>query len=60
MGADLDGSTVLLTGASSGIESDAFEHYLPDMRDLAAFKTQDPDVFLAGAVAFADERAERA
>jgi short-subunit dehydrogenase len=56
----LEPPEVVAEGIIAAIEGDAFEHYLPDMRDLAVFKTQDPDTFLAGAVAFADERAEQA
>jgi short-subunit dehydrogenase len=56
----LEPPEVVAEGIVAAIEGDAFEHYLPDMRDLAVFKTQDPDTFLAGAVAFADERAEQA
>jgi short-subunit dehydrogenase len=53
----LEPPEVVAEGIIAAIEGDSFEHYLPDMRDLAVFKTQDPDTFLAGAVAFADERA---
>lgn len=44
-------------GIIEAIEGDRFEHYLPDMKALAEYKTSDIDDFMAGAVAFADERA---
>lgn len=34
-------------GIAAAIESDRFEHYLPDMKDVAVFKTRDPDTYLA-------------
>lgn len=36
-------------GIVAAIEGDAFEAYLPDLKDIAAFKTTDIDLFLAGA-----------
>ena len=33
----------------AAVESDRFEHYLPDMSGVAAFKVADPDAYLAGA-----------
>lgn len=42
-------------GIVAAIEGDRFEHYLPDLAAIAAFKTSSIDEFLAGAVAFADE-----
>lgn len=38
-------------GIVAAIEGDAFEAYLPDLKDIAAFKTTDIDLFLAGAAA---------
>jgi len=38
-------------GIIATIEGDAFEAYLPDLKDVAAFKTTDIDVFLEGSVA---------
>ena len=36
-------------GIVAAIEGDTFEHYLPDLKAIAAFKTTDIDLFLAGA-----------
>jgi short-subunit dehydrogenase len=36
-------------GIVAAIEGDAFEHYLPDMKGIAEFKTSDIDTFLEGA-----------
>jgi len=36
-------------GIVTAINSDRFEHYLPDMRDIVAFKTTDIDLYLEGA-----------
>jgi short-subunit dehydrogenase len=36
-------------GIVAAIEGDTFEHYLPDMKGIAEFKTSDIDAFLAGA-----------
>lgn len=52
----LEPPEVVAEGMIDAIEGDAFEHYLPDMRALAEFKTADIDTFMSGAVAFADER----
>ena len=35
-------------GIITAIESDRFEHYVPDMRSIIEAKTSDPDPFLAG------------
>lgn len=43
-------------GIVAAIEGDGIEHYVPDMKAIAEFKTADLDGFVAGAVAFADER----
>jgi short-subunit dehydrogenase len=40
-------------GILAAIEGDRFEHYLPDLKGIAEFKTSSIDDFLAGAVAFA-------
>ena len=37
----------------AAIEGDGFEHYVPDLKAVAEFKTSDIDGFLAGAVGFA-------
>lgn len=39
----------------TAIEGDRFETYSPDMKDIAAFKTTDIDVFLEGVAAMAKE-----
>ena len=36
-------------GIVAAVESDRFEHYLPDVQGVAAFKVADPDAYLAGA-----------
>ncbi len=46
---DLEPPERIAEGIVAAIEGDAFEHYLPDLRDIAAFKTTDIDLFLAGA-----------
>jgi len=43
-------------GIIDAIEGDRFEHYLPDMKGLVEWKTSAIDEFMAGTVAFADER----
>lgn len=42
-------------GIVAAIEGDAFEHYVPDMKGIAEFKTTDIDGYMAGARAFVDE-----
>jgi short-subunit dehydrogenase len=37
-------------GIADAIDSDRFEHYLPDMKDVVLFKTRDPDAYLARCV----------
>ncbi len=37
-------------GIVAAIEGDTFEHYLPDLKAVVAFKTDDIDTFLAGSV----------
>lgn len=45
-------------GIIAAIEGDTFEHYLPDLKDIVAFKTQSIDEYMAGAVAFGRDRQE--
>ena len=52
---DLEPPGTVAAGIVAAIEGDGFEHYLPDMKAIAEFKTASIDDFLAGAVAFADE-----
>jgi NAD(P)-dependent dehydrogenase (short-subunit alcohol dehydrogenase family) len=40
-------------GIVAAIEGDAFEHYLPDLKGIAEFKTSQIDTFLAGAAEMA-------
>ncbi len=47
---------VVANGIIDAIEGDRFEHYLPDMKGIAEFKTSAIDDFLAGVVAFTDEQ----
>ena len=46
---------VLADGIIGAIEGDGFEHYLPDLKGIAEFKTSDIDTFLAGAAAQLDD-----
>ena len=39
-------------GIVAAIEGDQFEHYLPDMRSIAEYKTADIGGFMAGVIAF--------
>ncbi len=48
---ELESPETVATGIIAAVEGAAFEHYLPDLKDIAAFKTTDIDVFLAGAAA---------
>jgi short-subunit dehydrogenase len=43
------------TGIVDAIEGDAFEHYLPDLKWVAEFKTGDIDAFLQGSAALLKE-----
>ena len=43
-------------GIIDAIEGDRFEHYLPDMKAIAEFKTSAIDDFFAGVIAFTDEQ----
>jgi hypothetical protein len=38
-------------GIVTAMESDLFEHYVPDMRAFVEAKTSDPDTMLAGMAA---------
>ncbi|HXW32568.1 MAG TPA: SDR family NAD(P)-dependent oxidoreductase [Acidimicrobiales bacterium] len=38
----------MAAGIVAAIESDAFEHYVPDMKAIVEMKTSDPDTFLRG------------
>lgn len=50
---------VVATGIIDAIEGDHFEHYLPDMKAIAEFKTSAIDDFFAGVIAFTDEQRPR-
>jgi short-subunit dehydrogenase len=43
-------------GICEALVSDGFERYVPDLREIAVFKTGDIDAFLAGAAAFVAHR----
>jgi short-subunit dehydrogenase len=43
-------------GIIAAIEGDRFEHYLPDMKGVVEFKTGDPDVYFATAIAAMSEQ----
>lgn len=61
--ADYDGPLeppeTVAAGIADAIESDRFEHYLPDLKGVAEFKTSDIDTFLDGAAAMAAQGAAR-
>ena len=40
--------SVIARGMADAIESDAFEHYLPDMKAVVEMKTSDIDAFMVG------------
>jgi NAD(P)-dependent dehydrogenase (short-subunit alcohol dehydrogenase family) len=40
--------SVVVEGIVTAIEGDTFEHYLPDLKSVAEFKTTDIDAFLGG------------
>lgn len=46
----------IAAGIIDAIEGERFEHYLPDMKGIAEFKTSAIDDFLAGVIAFTDEQ----
>jgi len=48
---DLEPPESVAEGIVAAIEGDSFEHYLPDLKAIAAFKTTDIDLFLEGAAA---------
>ncbi|MCU1357155.1 MAG: short-chain dehydrogenase [Acidimicrobiales bacterium] len=54
---ELEPVETLATGIADAIEGGRFEHYLPDMRAIAEYKTAQIDEFLAAAMEFADQRA---
>jgi short-subunit dehydrogenase len=43
-------------GIVAAIDSDRFEHYVPDMKAVVEMKTADPDGFMAGMVAMAADQ----
>lgn len=47
----LEPPTTVAAGICDAIEGDRFEHYLPDLKGIAEFKTSDIDTFLEGAAA---------
>ena len=49
--------STVAAGIVAAIEGDTFEHYLPDMKSIAEFKTTDIDTFLAGAAEMGKEQA---
>ncbi|MEX2294146.1 MAG: SDR family oxidoreductase [Acidimicrobiales bacterium] len=53
---ELHPPATVAAGIIDAIEGDRFEHYLPDMKGIAEFKTAAIDDFLAGVVAFTDEQ----
>lgn len=53
---DLTSPDVVAAGIIDAIEGDRFEHYLPDMKGIAEFKTSAIDDFLAGVIAFTDDQ----
>jgi short-subunit dehydrogenase len=53
---ELEPVATLATGIADAIEGGAFEHYLPDMRAIAEYKTAEIDAFLAAAMEFAAQR----
>ncbi len=53
---ELEPVETVASGIVAAITGDEFEHYLPDMKAIAEFKTAHVDDFFVGAMAFADER----
>ena len=51
---ELEPPSTVAEGIIAAIEGDGFEHYLPDLKAVAEFKTSAIDDYLAGARAFAD------
>lgn len=54
----LEPPETVAAGIVDAIEGETFEHYLPDMKAIVEMKTAGIDDFFAGAVAFADGRAD--
>jgi short-subunit dehydrogenase len=54
---ELEPPGTVAEGIVAAIEGDRFEHHLPDLSGVVAYKTAEIDDYLAGAVAFADEAA---
>jgi len=52
---DLEPPETVAEGIIAAIEGEGFEHYLPDLKGIAEFKTSMIDDYLAGARAFADD-----
>ena len=52
----LEPPATVAAGIIDAIEGTGFEHYLPDMKAIAEFKTADIDTFMSGAVEFATQR----
>ena len=46
--------SVIAQGIAEAIDSDAFEHYLPDMKAVVEMKTTDIDIFMIGMRAMSD------
>jgi short-subunit dehydrogenase len=53
---ELEPVETLAVGIADAIEGGSFEHYLPDMKGIAEFKTSSIDEFLAASMAFADQQ----
>lgn len=51
---DLEPPETVAAGIVAAVEGTGFEHYLPDLKAVAEFKTAAIDDYLAGSVAFAD------
>jgi short-subunit dehydrogenase len=47
-------------GIVAAIDSERFEHYLPDMKSVVEMKTADVDAFMAGMLTFARQNREKA
>ncbi len=56
----LEAPETVADGIIAAIEGATTEHYLPDMRAIAEFKTSDLDGFITGAAAFADRATDPA
>jgi short-subunit dehydrogenase len=51
-----DPPEVVAEGIAAAIESDGFEHYVPDMKGVVEFKTSNIDAFLEGCAAMAHQQ----